>query len=297
MRIAVHDIERCKSAAKKLSASTSKSLAEIQAHLAASLGYRDWYELRSQSAVAQSPELSEIRVTVLIVDLAEKLQALPGDVQYALTSARLIAPRSLQSDLELRAAVWRQIVGPPARNKPGLLVRDRSSYGRSEPAYLCLAGRPTYVLFDTGPGERGDFEVVRPRIALPDFVPARFWLPYGSWTTADGCEVLFSRDYLPLWRISERGVERLEPWLWIENITRQCHCGATTWASGPSRAAAVADLQLRGVRGLPILVDAMTLMLGATIWTVREAAGALMLTHDAPVQERPGTSINGWLVG
>lgn len=38
-------------------------------------------------------------------------------------------------------------------------------------AYLRYPGRPTYLLFDTGFGERADFEVATPRSPLPDFVP------------------------------------------------------------------------------------------------------------------------------
>ncbi len=59
------------------------------------------------------------------------------------------------------------------------------------------------------------FEVVTPRFPLPDFVPSRIWLPYGVWKLSDGSEVLFSRDYLPMWRVSSERTERLAPRLWI----------------------------------------------------------------------------------
>jgi hypothetical protein len=48
---------------------------------------------------------------------------------------------------------------------------------------------------------------VRRSPRLPDFVIAagtqferwRFWVPYGRWTCADGREVLFNRDYTPIY--------------------------------------------------------------------------------------------------
>jgi hypothetical protein len=128
------------------------------------------------------------------------------------------------------------------------------------PAYLRYPGRPTYLLFDTGFGERADFEVVTPRSPLPDFVPSRIWLPYGVWKLRDASEVPFSRDYLPLWRIANSRTECLVPWLWIKDITEEKHFaspGTATWASGLARENALDYLRRHRISELPRLTDIM----------------------------------------
>lgn len=48
------------------------------------------------------------------------------------------------------------------------------------------------------------------------FSPMRLYLPYGKWTCADGTEVLFSRDYCPLWTRSPDGhVSAIAPDRWV----------------------------------------------------------------------------------
>lgn len=300
MRIHVHDLQRPKAAARKLAtfAPDTTQLSAVQHQLAVSLGYEDWHELQRQPKAPREPTLELSQKAGLVADLSKRLQILPGDVQFALSSSRLIGPTKLSEQLDLRAAVWRKLIGPPARNKPGSVVRDRA-YGRGEFTYLrrfgppsSLYGRAVELLFDTGPGLRGDFEVAQPRTAPPDFVPARLWLPYGCWTTRDGAEVLFSRDYLPLWRVSAQGVERLEPWLWVEHIESQRHFGRSVWSSGPPREAAIAALEERRLTGLPMLVDAMQILIETEVETVGEAVHQLMLERGAHRPARPGTSRN-----
>lgn len=106
----------------------------------------------------------------------------------------------MNDQLGLRTKIWRQrVFGPSGRGKPGAVVRDRA-HGANTTAYLRRAGKPTYLLFDTGMNARADFEVVTPRTPLADFAPSRLWLPYGHWILQDGSEVVFARDYLPMWR-------------------------------------------------------------------------------------------------
>jgi hypothetical protein len=46
-------------------------------------------------------------------------------------------------------------------------------------------------------------------------------LPYGIWTTADGSQILFARDYIPLWIKTPDGkVSRIDPDAWV-NWERQ----------------------------------------------------------------------------
>ena len=73
-----------------------------------------------------------------------------------------------------------------------------------EKAILKKYDGPTQVIADIGPDVVvADNEVVFPKKTLPLFVPARLKLAYGYWTEADGSKVLFSRDYKPLWRLTE----------------------------------------------------------------------------------------------
>tara|TARA_A100001391_G_scaffold65878_6_gene41528 strand:- start:2699 stop:3352 length:654 start_codon:yes stop_codon:yes gene_type:complete len=217
MRIQFPDLTRPKQVAKYLArASAELKLATVQEALARALGYRDWHELSITNDpngldAAAGPDLDA--VLLMILDLADALGLPDGHVQYAISRARLLGatPWSIDENKVLRTSLWRRrVFGPPGRGKPGTVVKDKA-HGSAAPAYLRYPGRPTHLLFDTGFGMRADFEVVTPRSALPDFVPSRIWLPYGVWQLTDGSEILFSRDYLPMWRISSDRTERLAP--------------------------------------------------------------------------------------
>ena len=266
MRIHFPDLIRPKQAAKYLArASTELKLATVHEALARALGYRDWHELSitSQPIGLAAPDGPDPDAALLaILELADALGLPDGHVQYAVSRARLFraTPWSTDEHMVLRTSIWRRrVFGTPGRGKPGTIVRDKA-HGTADPAYLRYPGRPTHLLFDTGFGTRADFEVATPRSPLPDFVPSRIWLPYGLWHLTDGSEVVFSRDYLPMWRISNDGTERLAPWLWIKDIAEEKHFGSpgtAVWASGPARDHAVAYLQRHRIFELPILTDIM----------------------------------------
>jgi hypothetical protein len=46
---------------------------------------------------------------------------------------------------------------------------------------------------------RHEVTVLRKQPKLSEFKPMRISLPYGKWTSSDGTEVLFNRDYSPIW--------------------------------------------------------------------------------------------------
>lgn len=263
MRIHFPDLTRPKQAAKYLArASTGLKLATVHEALARVLGYRDWYDLSITTAPKHlaAPDLdAALRV---ILELTDSLGIADGHVQYAVSRARLLraTPWSIEEHMTLRTSIWRRrVFGTPGRGKPGTVVRD-NAYGATTPAYLRYPGRPTHLLFDSGFGTRADFEVATPRSPLEDFVPSRIWLPYGVWKLSDGSEVVFSRDYLPMWRISNDRTERLAPWLWIKDIAEEkrfASQGSAVWASGPARDSAVACLQRHRVFELPMLTDIM----------------------------------------
>lgn len=230
--------------------------------LARAAGFRDWHEFSSCPA---DPNDAPTRVDLLTAiaiahQVADRLNLLDGDVQFCLDKAGLLGGWGLDDHLAARAQAWRTYTfGPPARGKSGTLVKAGKSRGCAKAAYLLRDGRPTVVFGDHGVSTFADFEIVTPRLRLDPFVPLRLWLPYGYWTLADGSEVIFSRDYFPMWRVSAAGVERLSPWLWINGIAEQ------TWLAGkknthnwwtPEVVAAARDhLHARRIRALPRLAD------------------------------------------
>lgn len=265
MRILFSDLSRPKTAAKLLSRISGEvKLSVAQGAVARATGYRDWHELagaKALSAVQSDFDLSLSKHVVLTI--ADALGILPGDVQHAVAKVRLLGNRvwSLDDHLGLTTTIWRERgFGASAKGKPGTVVRVRA-HRETRPAYLRLAGRPTYVVYDNGPGMCADFEAVTPRTPMDDFVPSRLWLPYGYWTLADGSEVVFARDYLPMWRVADGLVERLDPWLWIEGISEttvfSSQLGTVVWERGRARELALDYLAQNRICGLPKLVDVM----------------------------------------
>lgn len=53
---------------------------------------------------------------------------------------------------------------------------------------------------------RHEVSVLRKQLDIADFKPMRLYLPYGKWKCADGREVLFNRDYCPIWQRSSDGI-------------------------------------------------------------------------------------------
>lgn len=289
MRIHFPDLVRPKQAAKQLARITAKlKLATVQEALARALAYRDWHELSTAAqpnSLAATEHASLDDALRVILELADALALPDADVQYAVSRSRLLraTPWSLDDHMFLRRTIWRQrVFGSPGRGKPGTVVRDKA-YGSNTSAYLRYPGRPTYLLFDTGFGERADFEIVTPRSPLPDFVPSRIWLPCGLWTLKDASEVLFARDYLPLWRISSNRVERLAPWLWIKDIVNEEHFadpGTGVWASGSARERAVGHLQRRRILELPRLTDIMPHLFEPQVESIQDGVARLHAGGD-----------------
>jgi hypothetical protein len=285
MRIQFPDLVRPKQAAKNLvRSSPDLKLSAAHEALARVLGYRDWHELSISVCAPTSSVPHEVGAEDalhIVLVLAEALGLPDPDVQYAISKARLLrdTPWSLDEQLGLRAKIWcRRLFGSPGRGKPGTVVRDRA-HGSNNPAYLRRAGRPTYLLFDTGMGERADFEVVTPPTPLADFVPSRLWLPCGYWTLQDGSEVVFARDYLPMWRIAQGVVERLAPRLWINGIAAEFHfttsLATVVWASGPARELALRHLIKHRIFELPKLVDVMPHLFETDVDTIADGVKQL----------------------
>lgn len=286
MRIVFQDVARPKAAAKQLTRlSPAVKLTGAQAAVSHATGYRDWHELAGQTATgaaaaaAPTPE----QVNQVVLKVADELRLPDGDVQFALSRARLFRAENACIEVQLKVrtmTIRARSFGAPARGKPGTVVKV-NAHGEVRHAYLCRTGRPSHVLYDTGFGICADFELVTPRIPLEDFLPARLWLPYGFWTLRDGSKVTFSRDYFPMWRVSGGCVERLDPWLWIKDIVNHQHftttCGTVAWSHGPARNLALAHLAENRIFELPRLADAMPHLIEPDVETLSE--GVRRLRH------------------
>ncbi|WP_186394169.1 hypothetical protein [Stappia sp. TSB10GB4] len=285
MRVLFSDLARPKQAAKNLvRLSANPKLSDVHEALARVLGYRDWHELSISAYPVTSSVFRETSIddaVRIIVGLADDLSLTYADVQYAISKARLLqdAPWPLEVHLSLCTKIWRQCVfGAPGSGKPGTVVRDKAN-GANTPAYLRRAGEPTYLLSDTGMSLRADHEVVTPGTPLADFVPSRLWLPYGFWTLQDGSVVIFSRDYLPMWRVKEGIVERLNPWIWVNGIADQfffTNSAATVvWSRGPARELALDYLATHRIFDLPKLVDIMPYLFEAGVESIEDGVKRL----------------------
>lgn len=235
MRIFLPNATRPKKAAKHVTRLLGVPLAQSQQGVARACGYRDWHEL--EGGLAGSPpspldqELADDDVVQrhaqLGLGLAGALGIPNGDAQYALSGARLTGdrPPSLADQIAIRLACFRATSMPPAAPRtPGAVGTLKSPGLNGDVVILREFGKPTRVMsHGSSSGVVADFEYVTPRAALPLFLPMRLYMPYGFWTEADGSEVVFSRDYKPMWRVRpDRSVERVEPWLWIQHV-RQTH--------------------------------------------------------------------------
>jgi hypothetical protein len=285
MRIQFPDLVRPKQAAKNLvRLSSDLKLSAAHEALARVLGYRDWHELSISACALTSSASHEVAAEDalhIVLGLADALGLPDPDVQYGISKARLLrdTPWSIEDQLGLRAKIWRRsLFGSPGRGKPGTVVRDRA-HGANTPAYLRRSGRPTHLMFETGMGICADFEVVTPRTPLADFVPSRLWLPYSYWTLQDRSEVTFARDYLPMWRVAQGAVERLDPWLWINGITAEYHfttsLATVVWAGGPARELALHHLIKHRIFELPKLVDVMPYLFEADVESIADGVERL----------------------
>lgn len=284
MRIYFSEIERLKVAAKLLSRlSPALTLASVHEALARASGFRDWHELgASFGGASHAPtEFNHQTAAHLVLQLSAALNLECGDVQFAVSKARLLGSSRWSTNDQIAvymAALRSGFLGASARGKPGTIVRVKA-HGSIRPAYLIRPGRPTYVLYDSGDGCCGDFEAVTPRTQIADFLPARLWVPYGVWTLEDGSEVVFARDYHPLWRISAEGVERLEPWLWIRGIKSErwfAHNTEVDWWRPSGRRPALAYLEGHRIFELPRLGNAMLDMFAPGVESI---SGAIRRMH------------------
>jgi hypothetical protein len=270
MRIGFPTLIRPKNAAKILSRQTGLALSRCQAAIARGCGYRDWHDLERSKTEESTPDqrLSRDnfvdRQVTLTLQIADALGIDHGEVQFALSTARLTGDRvsHVSEQLDIRAGCYRRTSLPETgRRQRGSIGKVKSPGWNSEIVILKKFGRPTDIITHKSPNSGvADFEYQAPRQSLPLFIPMRLYLVYGSWTERDGSVVLYSRDYLPLWRLREgKKPERANPWEWIRFDHQRGFWddSNTPWRCPSRHNEELARIAAYGICGLPLLVEAL----------------------------------------
>jgi hypothetical protein len=295
VRIPIYDIVRAKKAARYFSKLVPEmSLAGAQEALAKGIGYGNWYELAQSASRSPDPEekLTESRFSFrqraaeVTLALAQAFKIDDGLSQYALSRSHLLGNKawSDRDHESVRTYCWRQTVLPASEElTPGMLACVTDERRPARLGYLIRSGRPSRLMLDDGTVTCAEFEVLRAPSEIQDFVPMRLTLPYGSWTTHRG-EVLFSRDYMPLWRVEpDRGVERLAPWLWIDDIQSErwfCEETRADWTAPVTEALALEQLTRLGITGLPMLADILPIMCSSQKGSVGDAVQLMRVRSE-----------------
>jgi hypothetical protein len=69
---------------------------------------------------------------------------------------------------------------------------------------------------------RFEISVCRNHSQAKNFKPMRLHMPYGKWTCADGTEVLFNREYCPIWIKSPEGfVSDIVPNVFVPHVKQE----------------------------------------------------------------------------
>lgn len=113
---------------------------------------------------------------------------------------------------------------------------------------------------------RHEVSVCRDQSPAKEFRPMRLYMPYGKWTCADGTEVLFNRDYCPMWaRLLDGSVISLDPDTWISYKDEEWYFsdGTAPWHKKETIPRCLKVLEEWGVEGkktrllemLPAVVD------------------------------------------
>jgi hypothetical protein len=299
MRIQFPNLTRPKKGAKTLSRVLGRPLAQCQSSVAKACGYKDWHELEQQVAPGRNAVLDQDlsadeyvrRQIEMTLCIATSTGVVDDDAQFALAMANITGDRksALAEQLAIRVGCLRQTslpnVGPRQRGSIGKL----KSPGRNgELVILKRFGRSTYVLTHKTPDAAiADFEFVSPRHPVPLFVPMRLYLPYGVWTEKNGARVLFSRDYMPLWRLSVgEKPARINPWdrIYFEKEEWFWDDTKTPWSSKARYENELKRLQDFGVAGLPRLVETLPyLILRDDLNSIGDAVDLLREKYE-PVQ-------------
>lgn len=308
MRIYFSKLERAKKSAKALaSAIVGIRLSKAQRLIAILAGYRDWHDLvanlnfenRTGFTRNDAIELSSPQIISLAHILSAELNLSWGDALYALSQShlpgiKLTDARACENLWLIRFEQMQKISGD--KHSPGSVVKLKTPGRMGEPAILKMFGAPSYlVTHASGNTCVADFEVTTPRRPLPLFMPARLKLAYGFWTEASGANVLFSRDYKPLWRLTKsRKPERLQPWLWIDKTDTEWFWDDSNspWYSTHRLQEEERRLHNFGIRALPKLADTLPdIVFNESARDINQAVD-LMARHE---DDKVVQTLQGWV--
>jgi hypothetical protein len=303
MPIIFPNIDRAKKSAKALaSVSDTIPLNVAQRAVARLGGCRDWHDLENSLKHRDSAQTTGVQVSPnpdlrgiadLALRVADELETDWSTALYALSIAHLPGFRlkSLAEYEQIWVRLMVRVCGFSGQRKTaGSIVKMKVDGRMGQPGYLRAYGRPTYLVTDVSV-ETGvaDFEVSFPRNPIAPFVPARLKYAYGCWSEKDGSKVLFSRDYKPLWRLSEgRRPERLEPWLWIDKTDEQHFWDDVNppWYTKKRQAEEDERLRELGITALPKLTDILPeVILNPDLHDVGDAVDAVAKREDPELTE------------
>jgi hypothetical protein len=292
-------LTRPKKAAKIIARELGVPLSITQRAIARACGFRDWHDFEAKASAGLASILDQelsveafvTRQARLTLAIAECLGVPDGDVQHAMSGSRLTGDRtiSLDEQIAIRVGCWRETSIPMTGPRQSGAVGRLTAPGRiGEPVILRSFGRSYEAVTHYSVATVADDEYASPKSAPPLFIPMQLYLPYGYWTESDGARVVFSRDYKPLWRLRP-GVrpERVEPWKWIkwrsqDHLWEDAH---TPWADPDVYASLLDELKANRIQTLPILADALPLLVNNTTESGLEFQGAADLLRA--LRQRP----------
>lgn len=275
MRVIPHR-NRFMSAAKRFSGLSGRKLSDAQDLLAQAIGYRGLFdldralhqELEKEHALSNDEMEQFFRVlTQLLISNCDQLDTASALSEIA--DWKLVSDRHFRIEhlIELRRKLFLENELPPAPvRQTGAIGVARRLTGKREAAILRQFGQPTLVtkngsLFS----DVADFEYKSPRKQRFDlFIPLRLFIPYGNWLEKDGSFVLFSRDYFPLWRLSNgKRPQRMYPWERINYESQEHFWGPSTapWESEEFFQREISRLNEFGIRSIPRTVEALPLII------------------------------------
>tara|TARA_R110000868_G_scaffold101630_5_gene279784 strand:+ start:69918 stop:70769 length:852 start_codon:yes stop_codon:yes gene_type:complete len=185
-------------AAKSLKVISGLKLSEAQEAISRICGYRDWHDLEQNcSGGPASPLdhlLSQPRRTQRQLALTARIGKVLG--LDLVQSVRTLARIDLLHNQPER-------FGPNRAYRLGDVVVDLASGPDAAPGIVKSADTAVALTGPRGLALRGQEEVRPARPEEAPVAPYALLLAYGVGTEADGARVLFSRDYLPLYRLRD----------------------------------------------------------------------------------------------
>jgi hypothetical protein len=155
---------------------------------------------------------------------------------------------------------WKHFVNsktPPLHS--GILVRVKERNWLAIAVSQSGESVMTYTHWGTLSCLRSEISVCRDQTQAALFRPMRIVMPYGKWTCADGMEVLFNRDYRPIWKKHPNGmVVTADPDEWVRFAKQEYFFGDHNTPDEDHVSYRICLQQLRdwGVQhGVPVMLD------------------------------------------